>query len=506
MKYNTKYIMTLDEGTSSLRTLIINKQGKVVSISRKEFTQIFPESGWVEQDANEILGAQLSTIKEAKRKAGIKSVDIAAIGITNQRETIVLWDKTTGLPVYNAIVWQDLRTSKYCEELEKKGYGELIARKTGLLINPYFSGTKIRWVLKNVNDAKKVYKKGNLLAGTIDTWLIWNLTKGEVFATDYSNASRTLLFNIKTGEWDDEILKIMGIPKSILPEIKPSSGFFGNVDPKIFSRSAKGIVPITGVIGDQQSSLFGQLAVKEGDIKSTYGTGNFILANTGKKLVYSKNKLLTTIAWKIGNQPITYALEGSVFVSGSALHWLRDGLGILYDTRESDIFANFVDKEDNQNIVFVPALSGLGAPYWDTSARGAIFGIERGTRREHIVKATLESIAFQSNDLIQTMSKDMKKKIRSIKVDGGASKSNYLMQFLSSISQKKIVRPNNIETTAMGAAYMAGLAIGYWESIKEIQQIAKVGKVYSPKISNTIANKKLKNWKEAVKRVRNWKH
>ncbi len=482
MEHKQKYIMTLDEGTSSLRTLIINKQGEVISTSQKEFTQIFPESGWVEQDANEILGAQLSTIKEAKRKAGIKSTDIAVIGITNQRETVVLWDKTTGLPVYNAIVWQDSRTSKYCEQLEKKGYGKLITKKTGLLINPYFSGTKIRWILKNVETAKKIFEKGNLLAGTMDTWLIWNLTKGQVFATDYSNACRTLLFNIKTGEWDDEILKIMDIPKSILPEVKPSSGFFGDADPRIFSRNAKGIVPITGVIGDQQSSLFGQLAVNKGDIKSTYGTGNFVLVNTGTKPVYSKNQLLTTIAWKIGDQPITYALEGSVFVSGSALQWLRDGLGILYDARESDIFANFVDKDDNQNIVFVPALSGLGAPYWDTSARGAIFGIERGTRREHIVKATLEAIAFQSIDLIDTMCKDMQTNIKSIKVDGGASKSNYLMQFLSSVSRKEIVRPKNIETTAMGAAYMAGLAIGYWKSIKEIEKIAQVDKVYSPKI------------------------
>lgn len=502
---NEKYIMTLDEGTSSLRTLIINRKGMVVSSSQRSFTQIFPESGWVEHDPHEILGLQLSTIKEAKRTAGLKSTDISAIGITNQRETIVLWDKSTGLSVYNAIVWQDSRTIDYCNELTKQGHSEMITKKTGLLINPYFSGTKIRWILKNITLAQKVLEDGNLLAGTIDTWLIWNLTKGQVHATDYSNASRTLLFNIETGKWDDDILKLMGIPKSILPEVRSSSGFFGDADPIIFSRKAKGIVPITGVIGDQQSSLFGHLAVNPGDMKNTYGTGNFALVNTGNKLIYSKNKLLTTIAWKIEDQPIVYAIEGSVFVSGSALQWLRDGLGVLYDARESDMLANFVDNNDGQNIVFVPALSGLGAPYWDTTARGAIFGIERGTKREHIVKATLEAIAFQSNDLISTMEKDINKSITSIKVDGGACNSNYLMKFQSSISQIQISRPKNIETTAMGAAYMAGLAVKFWSSIDQIKRTIKIDARFTPSMEQSVASKKIANWHQAVSRVRNWK-
>ena len=499
-----KYIMTLDEGTTSLRTLIIDKTGKVVSTSQKEFTQYFPQSGWVEHDANEILSMQVVTIKDAKNKKNIKSPQIEAVGITNQRETIVLWDKATGLPVYNAIVWQDTRTSKYCDQLIKDGHSEMVTKKTGLIINPYFSGTKIKWILENVDKAKEVLAEGNLLAGTMDTWLIWNLTKDKVHATDVSNASRTMLYNIETGDWDDEILELLGIPRSILPEVKSSSDDYGIIKPTIFSNSAKGQVPITGVIGDQQSALFGQLAVNKGDVKNTYGTGNFTLVNIGEKIVYSKNKLLTTVAWKIGKEKTVYAIEGSVFIAGAAIQWLRDGIRIIYDASQSDAFAKFVPEDETQNVIFVPALSGLGAPYWDTSARGAIFGLERGTKREHIIKATLEAIAYQSNDLIKTMGKDIGKKIDTIKVDGGASNSNYLMQFQASISDAKVVRPKNIETTAMGAAYMAGLHTGYWSSIDELKKIAEVDRVFTADMDKKIVDEKTAQWDDAVQRTRGW--
>ncbi len=498
-----KFIMTIDEGTTSLRTLIINKKGQVVASSQKEFTQIFPESGWVEHDANEIWGAQKATIKEAKKNAHIKSTDIEAIGITNQRETIVLWDKKTGLPVYNAIVWQDTRTRKYCEELIKEGYQNMFKEKTGLVINPYFSGTKIKWILDNVPSAKKSLMNNTLLAGTMDTWLIWKLTDGKVHATDYSNASRTLLFNIKEGKWDKEILKLLNIPEEILPEVKASSTKYGDVNPLVFSKNAKGIVPITGVIGDQQSALFGQMALNYGDVKNTYGTGNFTLVNTGNKLMYSKNNLLTTIAWKIGDEEIVYAIEGSVFVAGAAIQWLRDGLKIIYNAKECDLLTSFV-KEDSQKIYFVPSLVGLGAPYWDTTSRGAIFGLERGTKREHLVKATLEAIAYQSYDLISTMEEDIEAEIKTIKVDGGATNSNYLMQFQASILDKELVRPVNIETTAMGAAYMAGLATGFWKSVEEIKQIAEVDRVFLPKMDKELVATKIEGWRDAVQRTRGW--
>ncbi len=498
-----KFIMTIDEGTTSLRTLIVNRKGEIVVTSQKEFTQIFPESGWVEHDASEIWGAQKATIKEAKRLARIKSTDIEAIGITNQRETIVLWDKETGLPVYNAIVWQDTRTKDYCNELIKAGHSEMIREKTGLVINPYFSGTKIKWILENVESAKRSLERKTLLAGTMDSWLIWKFTNGKVHATDYSNASRTLLFNIKEGKWDKEILDLLGIPEYILPEVKSSSTKYGDVNPLIFSRNAKGIVPITGVIGDQQSALFGQMAVKYGDVKNTYGTGNFTLVNTGNKLMYSKNNLLSTIAWKIGDEEIVYAIEGSVFIAGAAIQWLRDGMKIIYDAKECDLLTSFV-KDDAQKIYFVPSLVGLGAPYWDTTSRGAIFGIERGTKREHLVKATLEAIAFQSYDLITTMEKDINAKITTIKVDGGATASNYLMQFQSSILDKEIVRPKNTETTAMGAAYMAGLATGFWKSIEDIKKIAKVDKIFNPKMEKEVVDEKIEAWKDAVQRTRGW--
>lgn len=497
-----KYVITLDSGTTSCRSLIINHEGQIVASSQVEFDQHFPKSGWVEHDPLQIWNVQLSTMQSAKHKAKIKSHDIAALGITNQRETIVLWDKETGLPVYNAIVWQDRRTSEYCDALLSTEWNEKITDKTGLIINPYFSGTKIRWILKNVPEAQEKLAQGKLLAGTIDTWLIWKLTDGLVHATDVSNASRTMLYNIHTLDWDQEILDLFEIPRSILPEVKSSSEHYGYVKPTLWSNKALGKVPITGVAGDQQSALFGQMCTEVGMVKNTYGTGCFTLVNTGTTAIKSQNKLLTTIAWKLGNQPTVYALEGSVFIAGAAIKWLRDSIKIIYDAAESDFFASLV--KDDQRVYLVPSFTGLGAPYWDSYSRGAIFGLERGTKREHLVKATLDSIAYQSNDLIQAMAKDLGKPIISLKVDGGASKSNYLMQFQSSISNVKVQRPSNIETTGLGAAYLAGLAVGYWKNIEEVKTLNLPDKVFEPELSQEEVAKLLKGWNESVKRTLNW--
>ena len=497
-----KYIITLDSGTTSCRSIVVNKKGQIVGISQTEFTQYFPQSGWVEHDALEIWNTQLSTMQSVKNKAKIKSNDIAAVGITNQRETVVLWDKETGLPVYNAIVWQDRRTSEYCEELISKGYEKMIHEKTGLILNPYFSATKIRWILKNCDDAKRKLKEKRLLAGTIDTWLIWKLTQGKVHATDVSNASRTLLFNINTLDWDQEILDLFEIPREILPEVKSSSDDFGTIFPQHWSSNATGVVPITGVIGDQQSALFGQLCIKEGMVKNTYGTGCFTLVNTGNKPIKSKNKLLTTIAWKIKNEPVQYALEGSVFIAGAAIKWLRDSLRMIYESSEVDYYCSIT--KDDQSVYVVPSFTGLGAPYWDSYSRGAIFGLERGTKREHIVKATVEAIAYQSNDLISAMENDMGKKISLLRVDGGAANSNYLMQFQSSISNVKIERPEIIETTALGATYMAGLYVGYWKNIKEIEKNNKINKVFEPNIDKKTREKLIKGWDLSIKKTLNW--
>lgn len=497
-----KYVITLDSGTTSCRSLIINHEGQIVASSQVEFDQHFPKSGWVEHDPLQIWNVQLSTMQSAKHKAKIKSHDIAALGITNQRETIVLWDKETGLPVYNAIVWQDRRTSEYCDTLLSTEWNEKITAKTGLIINPYFSGTKIRWILKNVPEAQEKLAQGKLLAGTIDTWLIWKLTDGLVHATDVSNASRTMLYNIHTLDWDQEILDLFEIPRSILPEVKSSSEHYGYVKPTLWSNKALGKVPITGVAGDQQSALFGQMCTEVGMVKNTYGTGCFTLVNTGTTAIKSQNKLLTTIAWKLGNQPTVYALEGSVFIAGAAIKWLRDSIKIIYDAAESDFFASLV--KDDQRVYLVPSFTGLGAPYWDSYSRGAIFGLERGTKREHLVKATLDSIAYQSNDLIQAMAKDLGKPIISLKVDGGASKSNYLMQFQSSISNVKVQRPSNIETTGLGAAYLAGLAVGYWKNIEEVKTLNLPDKVFEPELSQEEVAKLLKGWNESVKRTLNW--
>ncbi|MGZ9432024.1 glycerol kinase GlpK [Mycoplasma sp. CB776] len=497
-----KFIITLDSGTTSCRTLVVDHNGNIKASSQSEFTQYFPKSGWVEHDPLEIWNTQLSTMQSAKHKAKIKSHDIVALGITNQRETVVLWDKETGLPVYNAIVWQDRRTTDYCETLIEKGLSDFFSDKTGLIINPYFSGTKIRWILKNVEEAKTKLKEGKLLAGTIDTWLMWKLTDGKVHATDVSNASRTMLFNIHTLDWDQEILDLLEIPKEILPEVKSSSGHYGVVSPHHWSNKAKGQVPITGVAGDQQSALFGQLCTEVGMVKNTYGTGCFTLVNTGHTPVKSKNKLLTTIAWKLGDNKTVYALEGSVFIAGAAIQWLRDSLRILYNSAESDFFASLVN--DDQRVYMVPSFTGLGAPYWDSYSRGAIFGLERGTKREHLIKATLDAIAYQSNDLIKAMEKDLEKPIILLKVDGGASNSNYLMQFQSSISNLKVERPSNIETTALGASYLAGLAVGYWKDLEEIKKINKIDKVFKPQLAQNEIDALIKGWDTAVKKTLNW--
>ncbi|MDQ0514353.1 glycerol kinase [Mycoplasmoides fastidiosum] len=499
-----KYVITLDSGTTSCRSLVVDHQGQIIALAQKEFTQYFPKSGWVEHDPIEIWNTQLSTMQTAKHQAKIKSFNLAALGITNQRETIILWDQKTGLPVYNGIVWQDRRTSEFCDQLIAAGHSEMISAKTGLVINPYFSGTKIHWILQNVPEAQHALQNNRLLAGTVDTWLIWKLTGGKVHATDVSNASRTMLFNIHTQDWDQEILDLLGIPRAILPQVHASSDAqaYGIVEPKHWSAKAVGEVPITGVVGDQQSALFGQLCVETGMVKNTYGTGCFTLVNTGTQAVRSENKLLTTIAWKIGDQPTVYALEGSVFIAGAAIQWLRDSIQLIANSREADYYASLVD--DDQRVYMVPSFTGLGAPYWDSYSRGALFGLERGTKKEHIIRATLEAIAYQSNDLIEAMTKDLQKPIVVLKVDGGASNSNYLMQFQSSISHLEVIRPENTETTAMGASYMAGLAVGYWTSIEELKTIAKVAKVFQPELSPEVVQTLLKGWNQAVKRTLNW--
>lgn len=498
-----RYILTLDSGTTSVRSLVTNNKGDVIGVQQLEFPQYFPQSGWVEHDANEIWSAQQATMLTVKQTHNIRSEQIMGTGITNQRETIVVWSKATGRPIYHAIVWQDRRTSEFCEQLSKKGLGRVFQQKTGLIINPYFSGTKLKWILDHVPGARERASRGELLAGTIDTWLIWKLTNGKIHATDVSNASRTLLFNIHTLEWDEELLRILDIPRNILPVVKSSSDDYGLIAPEHLGSKSPAQVRITGVAGDQQSALFGQLCLNVGDVKNTYGTGCFTLVNTGHKPVKSNNRLLTTVAWKLGKDKPVYALEGSVFVAGAALQWLRDGLKLIYDTPISNYYVNLV-KDDDQRVYMVPSFTGLGAPYWDSNSRGAIFGLERGTKTEHIVKATLEAIAYQSNDLIKAMAKDLGKSIKVLKVDGGASKSDYLMQFQASISHLEVVRPKNTETTAMGAAYLAGLYVGFWKSVGELQKINQVDKKFTPQLERKHVEILIRGWDEAVKRTLNW--
>jgi len=488
-----KYLLALDQGTTSSRAILFTKEGEPHSVAQREFTQIFPQPGWVEHDPMEIWASQLSVITEAMAKVNVSAEDVAAIGITNQRETTVVWNKNTGKPVYNAIVWQCRRTSDYCEQLKGEGFDKLVKERTGLVLDAYFSGTKVRWILENVPGAKEEAKAGNLLFGTVDTWLVWQLTKGKVHATDYSNASRTLLFDIHKLEWDQEILDKFGIPKSMLPEVKPSSYVFGNSDVHLLG----GEIPIAGIAGDQQAALFGQCCFEPGMVKNTYGTGCFTLMNTGEKAVESKNGLLTTIAWGEGGK-VEYALEGSVFIAGAAIQWLRDGLRMIDNASFSEAYAEKV--EDSGGVYVVPAFVGLGAPYWDQYARGVIVGITRGTTKEHFIRATLESIAYQSYDVINAMAADTGGKLEKVGVDGGACNNNFLMQFQADILDVDVVRPQVTESTALGAVFLAGLAVGYYKDKSEIVEKIKVDRVFKPHMDTAIRTNLLTGWAQAVGR------
>jgi len=492
-----KFLMALDQGTTSSRCIIFNKAGEVHGVAQKEFTQIFPQPGWVEHDPMEIWSTQLSVATEAMAKTNMTASDIAAIGITNQRETTVVWNKNTGKPVYNAIVWQCRRTSDFCEILKKEGFDKAIKEKTGLEVDAYFSGTKVKWILDNVEGARAEAEAGSLLFGTIDTWLVWQLTKGEKFVTDYSNASRTMLFNIHTLAWDDEILTKFDIPKSMLPEVLPSSHLFGYNDETLLG----GKIPIAGIAGDQQAALFGQCCFEEGMVKNTYGTGCFTLMNTGTKAITSQNGLLTTIAWGEGGK-VEYALEGSVFIAGAAVQWLRDGLRMIDNASFTEAYAEKV--EDSNGVYVVPAFVGLGAPYWDQYARGAIVGITRGVEKEHFIRATLESIAYQSYDVIQAMAMDMGTGLKQIRVDGGACNNNFLMQFQADVLDVDVVRPQVTESTALGAVFLAGLAVGYYKDKAEITQKIAVERIFTPKMPAAKRDELLKGWKEAVSRALGW--
>ena len=483
--------MALDAGTTSNRCILFNKKGQIISVAQKEFTQYFPKPGWVEHDANEIWSSQLGVAVEAMAKIDATANDIAAIGITNQRETTIVWDKNTGEPIYNAIVWQCRRTSQYCDKLKEKGLTEKFREKTGLIVDAYFSGTKLKWILDNVEGAREKAENGDLLFGTVETWLIWKLTKGKVHVTDYSNASRTLLFNIKELKWDDEILAELNIPKCILPEVKQSSEIYGYCDHSFLG----GEIPISGAAGDQQAALFGQTCFNAGEAKNTFGTGCFMLMNTGETPVYSENGLVTTIAWGLDGK-VNYALEGSIFVAGAAIQWLRDELRIIESAADSEHMANMV--EDTNGCYVVPAFTGLGAPHWDQYARGAIVGLTRGVNKYHIVRATLESLAFQVNDVLEAMKVDSKIELESLKVDGGASQNNLLMQMQSDIINAPVKRPRCVETTAMGAAYLAGLAVGYWKSKEEVIKNWEIDKVFTPQICEENRTKKIKGWHKAV--------
>lgn len=492
-----KYIMAFDEGTTSARCIILSEEGSIVSKAQKEFRQIYPKPGWVEHDPVDIWAVQYGAATEAMARAHIKADEISAIGITNQRETTVVWNRKTGKPVYNAIVWQCRRTAPMCDELRQEGFDKIIREKTGLILDAYFSATKIKWILDNVQGASEEAEKGELIFGNIDTWLMWNLTNGKVHATDYSNASRTMLFNIHTLKWDEELLHMFGIPASMMPEVKPSSGIFGYSDASLFEKS----IPISGDAGDQEAALFGQNCFGEGTAKNTYGTGCFLLMNTGEKCVKSKKGLLTTIAWGIGGK-VYYALEGSIFIAGAAIQWLRDEMRMIKDASETERYACAV--KDTNGVYMVPAFVGLGAPYWDPYARGTMVGITRGTKKEHFIRAVLESIAYQTYDVLKAMEQDSGLNLTSLKVDGGASLNNFLMQFQSDILNAAVKRPEVTETTALGAAYLAGLGTGYYDSMEDISKKWAVSKTFEPSMSDECRNKNLSLWHEAVKRSRNW--
>jgi len=493
----SQYILSLDQGTTSSRAIIFDKGGNIVSVAQKEFTQFFPQPGWVEHDANEIWSTQLGVATEAILKAGLTIQNIAAIGITNQRETAVVWDRHTSQPLYNAIVWQDRRTAAYCDELKKDGTAEMIKTKTGLVTDAYFSGTKVKWILENVAGAKTKAENGDLCFGTIDSWLLWKLTNGKVHATDVSNASRTLIFNIHNMQWDKDLLKLFGIPNSMLPEVRSSSEVYG-LTQNLFTAAS---VPVSGMAGDQQSALFGQMCTEQGMVKNTYGTGCFMLMNTGDKAVPSKNNLLTTVAWKINGQ-VQYALEGSVFIAGAVVQWLRDGLRLIQTSAEVEALA--LKVENNGGVYMVPAFTGLGAPYWNQHARGTIVGITRGTTDAHIARAALESIAFQTMDVLKAMEADAALMIKELRVDGGATINNQLMQFQSDLLNTLVIRPGITETTALGAAYLAGLAVGYWNDIAEVEKYWQKEKIFTPSMDDGIRKDLQKNWKRAIRSAQVW--
>jgi len=491
------YILSFDQGTTSSRAILYDREGRAVKVAQKEFTQIYPKAGWVEHDPMEIWGSQSGVVSEILAMTGIAAEEIAAIGITNQRETTVVWDRQTGKPVYNAIVWQCRRTSGICDELKARGLENYIRENTGLVLDAYFSGTKVKWILDNVEGAKQKAQNGELLFGNVDTWLIWNLTKGKVHVTDYSNASRTMLYNIKNLKWDERILKELDIPASMLPEVKPSSAVYGQTDARIFGAE----IPIAGDAGDQQAALFGQACYTPGMVKNTYGTGCFMLMLTGEKLVHSGNGLLTTIAWGVNNK-VEYALEGSIFIAGAAIQWLRDSLKVIYDAKDSEYFATKV--EDSLGVYVVPAFVGLGAPYWDMYARGAILGLTRGTTRNHIIRATLESIAYQTRDVLELMRNECGIDLCELRVDGGACANNFLMQFQADILGVPVERPEIIETTALGAAYLAGLAVGFWKDQSMIAERRKVNRKFQPSMHEDKRKELYDNWKKAVKRAMHW--
>jgi glycerol kinase len=491
-----KYILSLDQGTTSSRAILFDKSGNIVAVQQMEFGQIFPEPGWVEHDAREIWGSQIKTARAVLANSGIRAEDVAAIGITNQRETTVVWNKHTGEPIHNAIVWQDRRTAGICEQLKEAGLEDYVKKNTGLVIDAYFSGTKIKWLLDNVPGARDLAEKGDLLFGTIDTWLVWKLTNGAVHVTDYSNASRTLIFNIHDLKWDKQMLEALNIPAAMLPEVCPSSEVYGVTEERIFGAA----IPIAGMAGDQQAALFGQACHLPGMAKNTYGTGCFMLMNTGERAVISEFGLLTTIAWGLGSK-VTYALEGSVFVAGAAIQWLRDELNLLRDAAESESLA--IEARDNGGVYFVPAFAGLGAPHWDMYARGSIFGLTRGTTKGQIVRAALESLAFQTKDVLHAMEKDSRVPLLSLRVDGGASANNFLMQFQADVLGKRVERPEIIETTALGAAYLAGLAVGFW-SLPEVTEGWKPGTGFDSKISEETRNGLYSNWNKALERSMKW--
>lgn len=493
-----KYIMALDQGTTSSRAILFDKEGNVVATSQKEFTQFYPKVGWVEHNPMEIWGSQSGVMREVLETNSIRPEEVCAIGITNQRETTIVWEKSTGKPVYNAIVWQCRRTSEICDELKEKGYEKLIKDKTGLILDAYFSATKIKWILDNVEGAREKAENGELLFGTVDTWLIWNLTRGKVHVTDYTNAARTMLYNIKELKWDDEILEILDIPKSMLPDVKPSSYIYGHTDEGMLSGAQ---IPIAGCAGDQQAALFGQTCFEEGSAKNTYGTGCFMLMNTGENIVESKHGLLTTIAWGVDGK-VEYALEGSIFIGGASIQWLRDELRVLYDAKQSEFYANSV--KDTNGVYVVPAFTGLGAPYWDMYARGAIMGLTRGANRAHLVRATLESIAYQVKDVLNAMQEDSGLKLKDLRVDGGASSNNFLMQFQSDILDVNIDRPKVVETTALGAAYLAGLAVEFYNNKDEIKKSWIIDREFIPNMSDDKRNLLYKGWKKAVSRSLLW--